>query len=93
MRRFLISVVVLFAGGTGSLCYGQGTVGTLNGTITDPAGAVVPGATVVATHSDTRVESKTTSTSSGTYTLPYLPAGTYTLRVNDPGLRLRPRRM
>jgi len=65
--------------------YAQGPVGTLNGTITDPAGAVVPGATVVATHNSTAVEAKTTSTSSGTYTLPYLPAGTYTIRVNAPG--------
>ncbi len=63
----------------------QGPVGTLNGTITDPAGAVVPGATVIATNNATGVETKTTSTSSGTYTLPYLPGGTYTIRVNAPG--------
>src|SRR3954471_9304132 len=67
--------------------YAQGPVGTLNGTVTDPAGAVVPGATVTATHNDTGVEAKTTSTSSGTYTLPYLPAGTYTIRVNAPGFQ------
>jgi hypothetical protein len=81
MRRFLIAVVVLLA----PFSYGQGPVGTLNGTITDPAGAVVPGATVVATHNSTSVESQTTSTSSGTYTLPYLPGGTYTIRVKAPG--------
>src|SRR5436309_6214090 len=87
MRRFLLtlttSVVLVMA----SVLYAQGPVGTLNGTVTDPAGAVVPGATVIATHNDTGVESKTTSTSSGTYTIPYLPGGTYTIRVNAPGFQ------
>src|SRR2546427_8095041 len=65
----------------------QGPVGTLNGTILDQSGAVVPGATVVAVNSATAVESKTTSTSAGAYTLPYLPSGTYTIRVSAPGFR------
>src|SRR5262249_25883544 len=65
----------------------QGPVGTLNGTVADPAGAMVPGATVVATNNATSVESRTTTTSSGDYTLPYLPAGTYTIRVQAPGFR------
>ncbi|MCW5982775.1 MAG: carboxypeptidase regulatory-like domain-containing protein [Bryobacteraceae bacterium] len=66
---------------------GQGQVGTLNGTILDSTGAVIPGATVVATNTATGVESRTTSTSAGAYTLPYLPAGTYTIRVTSPGFR------
>jgi hypothetical protein len=85
MSRISIAFVLslLFAG----LALGQGPVGTLNGTITDPAGSVVPGATVVATNAATGVETKTTTTSTGTYTLPYLPAGTYTLRVTSAGFR------
>jgi hypothetical protein len=65
----------------------QGPVGTLNGTILDQTGGVVPGATVIAVNNATRVESRTTSTSAGAYTLPYLPAGTYTIRVSAPGFR------
>src|SRR5881628_2631778 len=88
MSRFL-KTAVLFAClaiglGTG---LAQGPVGTLNGTVLDPAGAVVPGATVVATNNATGVETKTTSTSAGAYTLPYLPSGTYTIRVSAPGFR------
>src|SRR2546425_9297161 len=67
--------------------WAQGPVGTLNGTILDPTGAVVPGATVVAVNNATGVESKTTSTSAGAYTLPYLPAGTYTVRASAPNFR------
>src|ERR1044071_635854 len=52
--------------------WGQGSVGTLNGTILDQAGAVVPGASVVAVNQATRVEQKTTSTSAGAYTIPYV---------------------
>lgn len=67
--------------------FGQGAVGTLNGTVTDPAGAVIPGASVVAHENATGLETKTTSTSSGDYTLPYLPSGTYTVRVAAPGFK------
>src|SRR2546426_1109940 len=88
MSRFL-KTAVLFAClaiglGTG---LAQGPVGTLNGTILDPTGAVVPGATVVAVNNATGVESKTTSTSAGAYTLPYLPAGTYTVRASAPNFK------
>ncbi|MCW5980765.1 MAG: TonB-dependent receptor [Bryobacteraceae bacterium] len=69
------------------IAWGQGQVGTLNGTILDSSGAVVPGTTVVATNVATRVESRTTSTSAGAYTLPYLPSGTYSLRVSAPGFK------
>ena len=66
--------------------WGQ-AVGTLNGTILDAAGAVVPGAAVVAVNNDTKAENKTTSTSAGAYTLPYLQQGSYTLRVTMSGFR------
>src|SRR6266566_2965099 len=70
-----------------STVWAQGPVGTINGSILDPGGAVVPGATVVATNIATGVESKTTSTSAGAYTFPYLPAGTYTIRVSAPNFK------
>jgi hypothetical protein len=42
---------------------------------------------VVATNSATGVETSTTTTNTGTYTLPYLPAGTYKVRVAATGFR------
>jgi len=81
----LLIVAVCLALGMVS-AWGQ-AVGTLNGTILDAAGAVVPGAAVVAIDNDTKVENKTTSTSAGAYTLPYLPQGTYTIRVTMSGFR------
>src|SRR5436190_15390332 len=86
LRTASVISLLIFMFFTG-LVFAQGTVGTINGTVTDPAGAVVPGATVVAKNNATGVESNTTTTNTGTYTLPYLPAGTYTLRVSAPGFR------
>lgn len=80
--------VTFFLIATMSVVRAQGPVGTLNGTVLDPAGAVVPGATVVATETATGEEHRTTTTSAGAYTLPYLPASTYTIRVSAAGFRV-----
>ena len=62
--------------------------GTLNGTVTDPSGAVVVGAAVKATNIETGVETTTPTTEAGVYRLPYLPPGTYRLvRVRRPGFK------
>ena len=82
----LFVIALFLLAGAGHL-WGQGAVGTLNGTVLDSAGAVVPGAAVVVTNMETRVENKTTTTSAGAYTLPYLPQGTYAIRVTMTGFR------
>src|SRR5579872_2598559 len=89
MRLRSLGAIVLgfFLTATISIMWGQGSVGTLNGTILDPAGAVVPGATVVVVNAATGEEHKTTSTAAGAYTVPYVAAGTYTIRVTAPGFR------
>ncbi len=65
--------------------FGQSVSGELNGTIYDPSGAVVPGATVVATNVATGVEATTTATTSGQYHIGNLPGGTYKLTVSVKG--------
>ncbi len=65
----------------------QGTRATLTGTVLDPTGAAVPGATVTVRNTETGVRTSTTTTSTGTYTLPHLEAGTYTLTVTADGFR------
>lgn len=66
---------------------GQGPVGTLNETVLDESAAVVPGAVVTVKNVATGVEHRTSSTRAGVYTLPYLPAGRYTVQVRSPGFR------
>ncbi len=81
--KIFVSFLCLLA--ASAVVWGQGAVGTLSGTVLDQAGAVVPGASVVVTNVATQVENKTTTTGAGAYTMPYLPAGTYTIRVSAPG--------
>jgi len=55
--------------------------GEIVGTVTDPTGAVVPGATVVATSTTRGTKLTTTTTSAGDYTLSPLDADTYSVTV------------
>ena len=59
--------------------------GTITGTITDPAGAVVPGASVTALNKATGASVQSITTSTGNYTLPSLATGTYDVTVEAKG--------
>jgi hypothetical protein len=59
----------------------------LSGTVTDPDGAVISGATVTVQNPATGAEFKTTSSGSGTYTIPSLSTGTYKVTVSASGFK------
>lgn len=61
--------------------------GAINGTVLDPSGAAVPGATVKATDTATSVSRTTVSTSDGEYAFQDLPLGTYKVNVSAKGFR------
>jgi hypothetical protein len=61
--------------------------GEIKGLITDPTGAVVPGATVVATSTTRGIKITRKSTSSGDYDISPLDADTYTLTVSANGFK------
>ncbi len=67
--------------------FSQSDRGTITGTISDPAGAVVAAAAVEAKNNATGAVSQTTSTSTGNYTLPQLPAGDYEMTVTVAGFK------
>ena len=64
------------------------TTGTIRGSVTDPSGALVPGASVTAAQSDTHVTRTVTTNESGDYEFPALPVGRYTVSVQAPGFKL-----
>jgi len=72
---------------TATAVYSQSTSGSMSGTVTDPNGAVVPGAKVVATHVPTGRDYETVTTAAGLYVFPTLPAGPYSLTVTQPGFK------
>jgi hypothetical protein len=67
--------------------YGQGDRGTLTGTVSDPAGAVVANVALNVRNVETGADYQTASTDTGNYTLPQLPAGTYELTATASGFK------
>src|SRR5262249_42988543 len=63
----------------------QSDRGTVTGTVSDPANALVPGATVVARHTETGAQYETVTTPTGNYTLPALQIGVYEVTVSAAG--------
>jgi hypothetical protein len=56
--------------------------GTILGTVTDPSGAVVAGAKVTVKNTGTGLERSTETSGDGSYSMPELPIGTYTVTVS-----------
>jgi hypothetical protein len=66
---------------------GQGITGTITGNVTDPTGASVPGATVTITQIETNAVHTVKSSAAGTYSVPQLPPGHYTVKVDAPSFK------
>jgi hypothetical protein len=79
----LLLAILLFR----SLALAQSTGGAarLNGTISDPTGAVVPAAKVTVINNATGLNRQTQSTDAGLYEFPNLPVGAYDLTVEKSG--------
>ena len=60
---------------------------SIEGTITDASGAIVPAATVTVLNEETGTEQSVTTTSAGYYRVPALPAALYTLRATLSGFK------
>ncbi len=60
---------------------------SLNGTVIDPSRSVIEGATVVVVSSTTGFRRETTTSGAGTYQLPGLAVGTYTLTISRVGFK------
>ena len=63
----------------------SGNQASLEGTVTDSSGAVVPNAQVKLTNTDNGVTLNAVSDSSGYFRFPVIPVGTYDLNVAQPG--------
>lgn len=70
-----------------ALSHAQIRSATITGTVTDSTGGVVPGATVVVTNEATNETTEAVTTDAGQFTVPYLPAGRYTVEASLAGFR------
>ena len=58
---------------------------SLSGTVTDPTGGIIPGATITIVNSQTGIQRTTTSNAEGLYSIPQILPGTYKLTAKAAG--------
>ena len=81
--RHVLSLSLLFV----AAACGQTTTAQLAGQVSDSSGAVIPGAAVAVTNMDTGIARNTTSNELGTFTVPMLQPGRYSLTVQQEGFK------
>ena len=91
--QFMVLALIILSVSALLLCsvagFAQTTVaqGSIQGTVTDPTGAAVPGAKVTIQHKSTGQTSTTITSSTGTYNSGGLIPGEYVVRVESKGFK------
>ncbi|PYS07624.1 MAG: TonB-dependent receptor, partial [Acidobacteria bacterium] len=80
--------VIQLAGG---LVFGQNFSGAISGFVRDSTGAVIPGTTVTAKHTETGLTRSVQTGEEGSYTMPALPVGDYEVTAEKPGFKAQVR--
>ena len=88
--RSLVAVLVLcfLAGST----WGQESRANIEGRVTDPQGAAVPGAEVIVVAQETNVKQSTTTNEQGSWTVRFLNPGSYRILVSASGFKTSERK-
>ncbi|MGH9349059.1 MAG: TonB-dependent receptor domain-containing protein [Vicinamibacterales bacterium] len=86
MFRALLALVFISAAGSAA-AQGQAINGTIEGTVTDQSGGVLPGVTVTVTNTDTGDTRVAVTNESGLYRAPLLPLGAYRVSAELPGFK------
>ncbi|WP_263383226.1 TonB-dependent receptor [Granulicella arctica] len=77
------SAIILSCG----LAHAQTITGSVTGVVTDPTGAIIPGAKVTATNTGTNVTNIATTNSAGVYDIRFLQIGQYKITIESPGFK------
>src|SRR4051794_7572183 len=70
-----------------AMAFAQGTTATISGSVTDGSGSAIAGAKVTATSLQTNVTRDQSTQSDGSYSLLFLPIGTYRVEITAPGFK------
>src|SRR5437763_4330753 len=87
LSKFFFVFVILAVYSLSAFGQGTGVTGSISGAVTDPNGSVVTGATVVVKNNTTLVESTMTTSDNGTFTVPALATGLYTVTIAHSGFK------
>lgn len=82
----LCAVVAVCLSAFGNV-FGQEFRGTITGSVTDPNGAAIPGATVVVKNIETNVANTVRSNNDGSFTVPFLLPGKYSVSATGDGFK------
>lgn len=88
LRKIIVNIffVVCLVSGV-NFVFAQGTTGQISGTVTDPNGAVVQGASVSVTNLETNLSRQTTTGDDGIYSFQLLPPGRYKIEITANGFQ------
>ncbi|MBD0327134.1 MAG: carboxypeptidase regulatory-like domain-containing protein, partial [Pyrinomonadaceae bacterium] len=86
MLRLVVSLACLLCMPLALICQ-VGTEGSFIGTVTDPQGGAIPGATVTITNTATGLTKTVTTDDNGSFVIPALPAGPYSVSVQAKGFK------
>ncbi len=84
-RLGLLILVLILLAIPAPWAWGQNATGSIVGSVTDPQGAVIPGAQVIVTNIATGVSTPTVTNDEGYFEVLALPIGTYKVSVEHPG--------
>ena len=84
---FLVALLILFSSLSPARLYAQAANGSITGLITDSTGAVVSGASVTLTRTDTGLILHENTNGNGIYSFPSLQTGPYVVEVARPGFK------
>lgn len=84
MNKIRVASILFFSG---LAIFAQSERGSITGLITDPTGAAIAGAELSIVNRDTNAVAKSTTTSTGEFTLPNLPPGNYRVEITASGFK------
>ena len=85
--HFVVVLIAFLCGATGTL-QAQTASAQITGTVHDVSEAVIPGVKVTVTNQLTGAVRETTTSSTGSYTIPFLPVGVYSVAAELEGFRV-----
>ncbi len=91
VRKFMIGTIAFIVFSSGATRIFAQAMGSIRGTVADPSGAVVPGASVTATNAGTALARTEMTNEDGIFVFPNLPIGSYDFTISKPNFKTQKR--